>query len=547
MAESPLPPLIKPTQKPQKILIVGGCYAGLSAAVNLLDLAEGRPVRFAPTTEYLKQPVPVEVTIIDERDGYYHLIGSPLALASSAYAEKIWIKFSDVPGLKHPALKFVHGSVLKVDFNNKNATVQPHGEQSEIIEHYDYMIAASGLRRVWPVVPQSLTRDEYLLESKTHINQVRSAKNGVIVIGGGAVGIEMAAELKAVEPDIKVTLIHSRDHLLSSEPLPDDFKVENLSVLHEQGVETIMGRRVKSTSGKDSEGNIILTLSDDSTVVASHVINAISKSALTTSYLPSSVLDEQGYVKIRSSLHIKTGDSAEEYHFAAGDIALWSGIKRCGAAMHMGCYTAINIHQHIASKLPASRPTSPYASRASDSFNDIPVSEGSKPIYKELAEFPPMIGIAIGTSGTVYSPLEGTKSGREVLKYMFGEDLGFTNCYNYMKLQEAPPSLVEETKAAPTDLITGSIVQDNEKDESQSITPPLSATSAASPEVEPQTPVDAVGNAGVTNFEVLERIISGEGNSNEEVQKVASSFADQSLSKRPLLDDIQEVSNESRT
>jgi hypothetical protein len=42
----------------------------------------------------------------------------------------------------------------------------------------------------------------------------------------------------------------------------------------------------------------MLTLEDGSHVVASHVINAISKSVPSTKYLPSSVLDGEGLVKI---------------------------------------------------------------------------------------------------------------------------------------------------------------------------------------------------------------------------------------------------------
>ena len=80
--------------KTVRILIVGGCYAGLAAATNLLDLCDGLPPRFAPNAEYLKRRVPINISIADERDGYYHLIGSPLALASETYAEKVWVKLS---------------------------------------------------------------------------------------------------------------------------------------------------------------------------------------------------------------------------------------------------------------------------------------------------------------------------------------------------------------------------------------------------------------------------------------------------------------------
>lgn len=58
---------------PWRVLIVGGSYAGLAAATNLLDLSEGRLPRFNPMLERdvrFSYKVPVEITIVDERDGY---------------------------------------------------------------------------------------------------------------------------------------------------------------------------------------------------------------------------------------------------------------------------------------------------------------------------------------------------------------------------------------------------------------------------------------------------------------------------------------------
>jgi hypothetical protein len=58
--------------KPFKVLVVGGSYAGLSATLNLLDLCEGKQPRFTRTgTETTRAgKLPVEITVVDERDGY---------------------------------------------------------------------------------------------------------------------------------------------------------------------------------------------------------------------------------------------------------------------------------------------------------------------------------------------------------------------------------------------------------------------------------------------------------------------------------------------
>lgn len=119
----------------------------------------------------------------------------------------------------------------------------------------------------------------------------------------GAVGIEMAAELKVIEPEQIVTLIHSRDKLLSSEPLPDDCKDRALELLRESGVLTIMGQRVEDTKSIepiDGHPRVELTLSNGSKITAGHVITALSRSVPATSYLPQNTLDGEQLVKIKS-------------------------------------------------------------------------------------------------------------------------------------------------------------------------------------------------------------------------------------------------------
>ncbi|KAM6526235.1 hypothetical protein FSOLCH5_002363 [Fusarium solani] len=400
-----------------RVLVLGGCYAGLSAAVNLLDLSQGYSPRMS-SEPYVHHPnlphFDIEITIVDERDGYYHLIGSPLALADSEYAKKNWVKFSDIPGLDSPSIKIIQGSVTDVDLTAKTATVSAYLTQEKSTHQYDYLVSATGLRRVWPVVPQSLTRKQYLLEAENHIQAVNHAKDGVVVVGGGAVGIEMAAELKMVKPHVKVTLVHSRDKLLSSEGLPDETKDVALELLLESGVEVLMNHRLASTrkvETLDGSNKHEIEFTNGHKMFASEVIMAISKSVPTSKYLPAAALDEEGYVKIKPNLQFEDGTPNNEFHFAAGDIAKWSGIKRCGGAMHHGHYTAQNIHQHIVSH-----------------------RTGEAPKYHELNHFPPVIGLAVGKKAVASSPDSGTISGEDVAQAYFRDDLGWTICWNYMQL-----------------------------------------------------------------------------------------------------------------
>lgn len=123
-----------------------------------------------------------------------------------------------------------------------------------------------------------------------------------MVVGGGAVGIEMAAELKMVKPHLKVTLIHSRDKLLSSEGLPDETKDVALQLLREAGVEVLMSHRLAANNKvetTDGSEKYEIEFTNGHKMFASEVIMAISRSVPTSTYLPTSALDADGLVKIK--------------------------------------------------------------------------------------------------------------------------------------------------------------------------------------------------------------------------------------------------------
>ncbi|KAJ5998147.1 hypothetical protein N7499_005474 [Penicillium canescens] len=402
-----------------RVLVIGGSYGGLAAALALIDLSQGRIARFNsnPDTKAPAHRIPIQITVVDKRDGYFHLIGSPKALACDRFASQAWTRFSDIPGLKSPDLSFIQGSVSSVDFAGKVAHIIDAESKVNRTESYDYLIASSGLRRSFPTVPQSLRRDEFLNEAKEHMANVKSARDGVTIVGGGAVGVEMAAELKVLHPQQKITLIHSRNRLLSSEPLPDDFAERALSLLQEAGVEVILGQRVIDTTAVDTEPeNRVwsLTLSDGRQLKTGYVVSAISQSIPTSTYLPKEVLNEEGYIKVHRSLQFSEAIPNAENHWAVGDIAAWEGIKRCGGAMHMGHYAAMNIHRHMTAECT-----------------------GEKPEFLTLQPFPSVMGLAVGHKAVSYTPSEGTRHGEDLLASLFGKDMGNTICWNYMRLGEA--------------------------------------------------------------------------------------------------------------
>ena len=113
----------------------------------------------------------------------------------------------------------------------------------------------------------------------------------------------MAAELKLVHPNLTVTLVHSRDKLLSSEPLPDEVKDRSLELLREANVDVLMSHRLDRTEETTDDAGakcLRVHFTNGHTMLADHVSVAVSKPIPSTSFLPPSVLDEEGYVKIQA-------------------------------------------------------------------------------------------------------------------------------------------------------------------------------------------------------------------------------------------------------
>ena len=345
-----------------------------------------------------------------------------------------------MPGLQHPSITFVHGSVISVDCEQKVANVKLVDGGTVAEEPYDYLVAATGLRRIWPTVPQSLTRKAYLAEAGGQVDKLKAAKHGVAVVGGGmqpgivshsvnadvcegAVGVEMAAELKLVRPELTVTLIHSRDMLLSSEPLPDDFKQRILEMIRHAGVEVIMGKRVDNVSAPDSgdPAKKVLRLSDGSEMCVSEAIDAVSRPTSTAAYLPREALDSEQLIPITPELNFQPAAPSAEFHFAIGDLVARPGIKRCGGALHTGAMAAHNIHQHVL-----------YSRGHVD-----------KPQYVQLAKYTPSIAVAVGANAISYGDEQGTKSGKEVMEHFFGDDLGLKIVWDWLQLGKEPVDCIE--------------------------------------------------------------------------------------------------------
>ncbi|KAF2875382.1 hypothetical protein BDV95DRAFT_486598 [Massariosphaeria phaeospora] len=409
---------------PHRILIVGCAYGGISAVVNLLEYAQGKAKQIVypgPDFKGLKSKNGIDITVIDERDGYFHSVGTPLAHVVPRHTSTMWKRFSRLNELRHPSLHFKHGSVKRID---PEAKVAEWLDRNGTLQHqaYDYVIMATGLKRHWPAVPKGGSYEEYMQDSKAFISKIVGGNTTklqegrkVVVIGAGAVGIEFASEIKNCYPSISVTLIHSRQQVLSSEPLPEEVKNKVKSLLEEEGVELILGNRasVKQLPNGKSE----ITIANGDKLTADFVIDSTTKGSPTTAFLPDACLNADKEIKVHPNLSFASDIASAASSFGVGDVIAWSGIKRAGSAMVMGQAAATNVYASILN-----------AERTSE--------EDERYEHVELPSWPAVIGIAVGKQCLTYDEASGMKWGVEVMKSYFQDDLGWASNLKWLGLTD---------------------------------------------------------------------------------------------------------------
>jgi NADH dehydrogenase FAD-containing subunit len=358
----------------------------------------------------------------------------------------MWKRFYQLNELRHPNLCFKHGTVKNVDQESKVAKwIDRNGKTQQQV--YDYLVMATGLKRHWPAVPKSGSYKEYLQDGKTFISKVvggdpKSPQEGrrVVVIGAGAVGVEFAGEIKNYYPGIKVTLIHSRNQVLSSEPLPSQVKEQVGKMLVEEGVNVILRNRACVT--EQANGEFEVKLANGTVLTADFVIDSTKKGSPTTGTLSKECLNEDGEIMVNHDLTFKHGPN-KETHFGVGDVIEWTGIKRAGSAMVMGQAAAWNIFASIlnseAASSTSSSPTSSSktspSSSPSSTTSSLFTSKKSIPMT-ELPSWPAVIGIAVGKQCLTYDEKNGMKYGVDVMQGYFQDDLGWAANLRYCQLTD---------------------------------------------------------------------------------------------------------------
>ncbi|KAM4667770.1 LOW QUALITY PROTEIN: ferroptosis suppressor protein 1 [Amazona ochrocephala] len=198
-----------------RVVVVGGGFGGTAAASLLKSWA-------------------IPFVLVDVRDAFHHNVAALRAAVESGFAKKTFISYSVTFGDS-----FRQGKVVGIDPERQQVLLSD-GE-----ELHSHLILATGSDGPFPGKFNKVTDMESAIQTYEDMVKEIEKSECILVVGGGAAGVEMAAEIKTEYPDKEVTLIHSKTALADVELLAS-VRQEVKSILLRKGVHLLLGERVSN-------------------------------------------------------------------------------------------------------------------------------------------------------------------------------------------------------------------------------------------------------------------------------------------------------------
>ena len=115
---------------------------------------------------------------------------------------------------------------------------------------FDYLVICSGSRYNSPIKEEDLVVASRAEELRRFAHKLHKAQN-VLIIGGGIVGVELAAEIITTYPNKKITLVHAHQRVMERMPPAVSSYAENFLTM--RGVQIIYNTRVEINKKSQSE------------------------------------------------------------------------------------------------------------------------------------------------------------------------------------------------------------------------------------------------------------------------------------------------------
>jgi NADH dehydrogenase FAD-containing subunit len=190
------------------VVVIGGGYGGIAVAKALDDVAD--------------------VVLVEPRDAFVHNVAALRGLVDPEWTDRLFFRYDRL---------LDRGRVLRDRAVRVDAGSVTLGSGQRI--EADYLVLATG--STYPFPAKIDIEDSAGAKAKIHAGRAELARaDGVLLLGAGPVGLELAGEIKAAWPDKAVTIVDPADNILVG-GLPDELRIELRRQLDALGVDLVLG------------------------------------------------------------------------------------------------------------------------------------------------------------------------------------------------------------------------------------------------------------------------------------------------------------------
>ncbi|KAH6710955.1 hypothetical protein BKA61DRAFT_107045 [Leptodontidium sp. MPI-SDFR-AT-0119] len=303
-----------PLPDSRNVVVIGGSFSGLYLAFRLAETL----------------PSGYKVILVEQNSHFNYTFNFPRYSVIQGHEQNAFVPyaglFSNVP---KGVFEQVRGRVVGI----KDGKVEL--ASGEVVD-FEYLAIATGVTQSPPAKLLSTEKSGACDELKVLQERIGESEN-IAVVGAGAVGVQLATDIKTFHPGKKVTLIHSRAQILSSFGLRlHDYVMEKLGKLD---IDVILKERPvlpKSTTWEPAE----IEFKDGRKQQFDLVIPCTGQtpnSSILEHFSPSSTSPLTHRILVNKNLQLKDdvkADTTFNHIFALGDVAETGGPKfaRAGGA-----------------------------------------------------------------------------------------------------------------------------------------------------------------------------------------------------------------------
>ncbi|KAI1851390.1 hypothetical protein JX265_000376 [Neoarthrinium moseri] len=290
----------------RNIVVVGGSYVGLATTKELASIL----------------PATHRILLIEPHSHFHHLFAFPRFAVLPSYEHKAFIPYTAAfapapPSAQHAVVQ------AKVESLQPGRVILDREWQGSKEIPYEYLVVATGTKLQAPGTMADNDKSLSIKYFQDYQKRVQDARS-IVIVGGGAVGVQMATDLKELYRGKEVTLVHSRNQLMPLYHEALDKLIKDRC--EELGVKLVLGSRVVMPPGgfrpdaKSVELQNGVVLSADLVIPAvGQVPNTQFLSGLAPSSEDSLINPANRFIRVKPTLQFS--DPKYPNLFAVGDVA----------------------------------------------------------------------------------------------------------------------------------------------------------------------------------------------------------------------------------